>query len=118
MSTQQRIRVVIVDDHHMVREDLKVLLSTAPDLDVVDEAADGDEAVRLVSRVEPDVVPMDIAMPAMNGAEATSRIKTAFPSIQVIPLTNYADGELVEQRLAQRGANRPNARGATERTQR
>jgi NarL family two-component system response regulator LiaR len=92
--------VMIVDDHVMVREGLKVLLSTAPDLEVVGEAATGEEAVRLVPLVEPDVVLMDIVMPVMNGAEATARIKKDHPLVQVVALTNYADGDLVEQTLS------------------
>jgi len=100
MSDPQRIRVMIVDDHVMVREGLKVLLSTAPDLEVVGEAATGEEAVRLVPLVEPDVVLMDIVMPVMNGAEATARIKKDYPLVQVVALTNYADGDLVEQTLS------------------
>ena len=99
MSDPKRIRVVIVDDHHMVREGLKVLLSTAPDLDVVGEASNGAEAVKLVSLTRPDVVLMDVVMPVMNGAEATALIKEEFPSIQVVAVTSYADGELVEQTL-------------------
>ena len=99
MNDPQRIRVMIVDDHHMVREGLKFLLSTALDLDVVGEAANGQEAVDLVPLTEPDVVLMDIAMPVMNGADATARIKEAFPAVQVVALTNYAEGDLVEQTL-------------------
>ena len=83
----------------MVREGLKFLLSTALDLDVVGEAANGAEAVELVPLAEPDVVLMDLVMPVMNGADATARIKEAFPAVQVIALTSYADGELVEQTL-------------------
>ena len=99
MSDPRRTKVLIVDDHLMVREGLKVLLSTAPDLDVVGEAANGAEAVDLVPLTKPDVVLMDIVMPVMNGADATARIKEAFPSVQVIALTSYTDGELAEQTL-------------------
>ncbi len=99
MSDPPPIRVVIVDDHLMVREGLKTLLSTAPDIDVVGEAANGAEAVELMPVVHPDVVLMDIVMPVMNGADATARIKKASPSVQVIALTSYAEGELVEQTL-------------------
>jgi len=99
MSDPRRTRVLIVDDHLMVREGLKVLLSTALDLDVVGEAANGAKAVEAVSLTAPDVVLMDILMPVMNGAEATALIKEAFPAVQVIALTSYADGELVEQTL-------------------
>ena len=99
MTAPARIRVLIVDDHPMVREGLRSLLSTVLDLDVVGEATNGAEAVELVPLTRPDVVLMDIAMPVMNGADATARIKKAFPSIQVIALTSYADGELIEQTL-------------------
>jgi NarL family two-component system response regulator LiaR len=99
MSDPPRTRVLIVDDHLMVREGLKFLLSTALDLDVVGEAANGAEAVELVPLTAPDVVLMDIVMPVMNGAEATARIKEAHPSVEVIALTSYAEGELVEETL-------------------
>jgi len=99
MSDPRRTRVLIVDDHLMVREGLKSLLSTALDVDVVGEAANGAEAVELVPLAKPDVVLMDLVMPVMNGAEATALIKEAFPSVQVIALTSYADGELVERTL-------------------
>jgi NarL family two-component system response regulator LiaR len=99
MSDPPPTRVIIVDDHLMVREGLKMLLSTAPDIEVVGEAANGAEAVALVPRAEPDVVLMDIVMPVMNGAEATALIKEASPSVQVIALTSYAEGDLVEQTL-------------------
>jgi NarL family two-component system response regulator LiaR len=99
MSDPLRTRVLLVDDHLMVREGLKVLLSTAPDLEVVGEAANGAEAAELVRLLQPDVVLMDIVMPVMNGAEATARIKEAFPAVQVVALTSFAEGELVEQTL-------------------
>ena len=99
MSDPRRTRVLIVDDHLMVREGLKSLLSTALDLDVVGEAANGAEAVELVPLAKPDVVLMDLLMPVMNGAEATALMKEAYPLVEVIALTSYADGELVERTL-------------------
>jgi two-component system, NarL family, response regulator LiaR len=99
MNDPRRIRVLIVDDHLMVREGLKFLLSTALDVEVVGEAANGAEAVDLVPLTEPDVVLMDLVMPVMNGADATARIKEAFPLVQVIGLTSYPDGELAQQTL-------------------
>ena len=99
MSSRPRTRVMIVDDHDMVREGLKFLLSTAVDLDVVGEAANGQEALALVPLAKPDVVLMDIVMPVMDGAEATVRMRQAFPDVQVVALSNYAEGELVEQIL-------------------
>jgi len=99
VSSRPRTRVMIVDDHDMVREGLKFLLSTAVDLDVVGEAANGQEALALVPLAKPDVVLMDIVMPVMDGAEATVRMRQAFPDVQVVALSNYAEGELVEQIL-------------------
>lgn len=99
MNDRRRTRVLIVDDHLMVREGLKSLLSTDSDLEVVGEAANGAEAVELVSLTEPDVVLMDLMMPVMDGAEATARITESFPSVRVIALTSFADGELVEETL-------------------
>jgi NarL family two-component system response regulator LiaR len=99
MSDPPPTRVIIVDDHLMVREGLKTLLSTASDIEVVGEAANGAEAVALVPLARPDVVLMDIVMPVMNGAEATARIKEGSPSVEVIALTSYTEGDLVEQTL-------------------
>lgn len=99
MDRSKRIRVMIVDDHHMVREGLKMFLATYDDLEVVGEAADGDEAVALSPRVEPDVVLMDMVMPVMDGAAATASIRAACPDIQVIILTSFVEEELVERAL-------------------
>ena len=92
----ERVRVLIVDDHEMVREGLKVLLSRDQKLDVVGEARTGLEALELVPEVEPDVVLMDLTMPVMNGAEATARIRDEYPKVQVVVLSGVADTTLVE----------------------
>jgi NarL family two-component system response regulator LiaR len=99
MSSSGRIRVMIVDDHDMVREGLKVFLSTSDDLEVVGEAANGTEAVEVCARVEPDVVLMDLIMPVMDGAEATARIKEACPGVHVVALTSFVEDDLVERAL-------------------
>lgn len=91
------IRVLIVDDHQMVREGLKVLLSTHDDIVVVGEAADGAEAVEQCRLLEPDVVLMDVMMPVMDGAEATARVIEACPGIRVIALTSFVDERYVEK---------------------
>lgn len=99
MSRTARIRVLIVDDHGMVREGLKVFLSTSNDIEVVGEAADGAEAVDLCARLVPDVVLMDLLMPVMDGAEATARIAATCPSVRIIALTSAVDEDLVQRTL-------------------
>ena len=98
MNDSERIRVMIVDDHQMVREGLKMFLSTYADLEVVGEAADGAEAARLCPQIMPDVVLMDVVMPVMDGATATAHIREACPDIQVIALTSFVEDELVDGR--------------------
>ena len=83
----------------MVREGLKVFLSTSDDIEVVGEAADGAEAVDLCPRLEPDVVLMDVLMPVMDGAAATAQITAACPGVQIIALTSFVEEALVQQVL-------------------
>ena len=99
MVPARRTRVLIADDHHVVRAGLKALLSVTPDLDVVAEAADGREALELAIALEPDVVLMDLAMPVMDGAEATARIRDEVPCTQVVVLTGDGGNPLAELAL-------------------
>ena len=96
---QQPIRVMIVDDHMMVRDGLKVFLSLYPDIAVVAEAADGAQALERCHEHRPDVILMDIAMPHMDGPTATTRIRAALPHVQVIALTSFVDETLVARAL-------------------
>lgn len=94
------IRVLLVDDHRLVRAGLAGLLGTAPDIEVVGEAADGRQAVDLSGEVRPDVILMDVSMPVLDGIEATRLILDRDPSTRVIALTSFADREKVDDMLS------------------
>jgi len=94
------IRVLIVDDHTLFREGLCALFSSESNVEVVGEAAGGEEAVRKALELKPDVVVMDLMMPGVNGIEATQRIRTALPEVKVLVLSMYDDEEHVQRLLA------------------
>ena len=91
-----KIRVLIADDHAIVREGVRALLSLSDDIVVVGEAANGREAIDLVEHLKPSVVVMDVNMPLMNGIEATAKIKTRHPAIIVIGLSVNASHDNVD----------------------
>jgi NarL family two-component system response regulator LiaR len=103
MEEQEKIRVVLVDDHVVVRSGLADFLLAFDDLELAGEASSGEEALHVCERVEPDVVLMDLIMEGMDGAEATQAIRDAFPQVQVIALTSFKEEDLV-QRAIQAGA--------------
>jgi DNA-binding NarL/FixJ family response regulator len=86
---------LIADDHALFRAGIRVMLSSRPDIEVVGEAADGEEAVALCRKTRPDLVMMDITMPRMDGVAATRTIKSEFPKTSVLVLTAYADEDLL-----------------------
>jgi len=93
------IRVLLVDDHAMVREGLRSVLESYDDVEIVGEASNGEDAVALVERLRPALVVMDINMPKMNGIEATAYITRTYPEIQVIGLSVNASGNNVQSML-------------------
>jgi len=93
------IRVLIVDDHSVVREGLRMFLAHAPDLEVVGEAEDGAEALRQVRRLRPDVVVMDLLMPVMDGIAATRAIRSELPETEVLALTSVLESASVVEAI-------------------
>ena len=93
------IRVLIADDHMVVREGLRALLDTEPDMDPVGAASDGAEAVRLVGETSPDVVLMDLRMPGVDGIEAIRQIKDRYREVQIVILTTYDDDQYIVRGL-------------------
>ena len=96
MSETGPIRVLLVDDHAVVRSGLSAFLLAFDDLELAGEASSGEEAVRLCGLLQPDVVLMDLVMPGIDGAQATRAIRQKCPAIQVIALTSFKEQELIE----------------------
>ncbi len=94
-----KIRVLICDDHTILREGIRLLLNAQPDIEVVAEAVDGRDAVDKARALKPDVILMDIAMPLLNGLEATKQIRREQPDARVLVLTMYESDEYVAQML-------------------
>lgn len=90
-----KIKIVIADDHAVVREGTRTLLEREEDMEVVGEASDGEEAIKLIEELHPDVAILDIAMPKLSGIEVTRRIKPRFPSLAILILTAYDNDEYV-----------------------
>src|SRR6266542_134517 len=98
-SASQPIRVMLVDDHKMVRRGLATFLKAFDDLELAGEAESGKVAIQLCAEVLPDVILMDMVMPDMDGAAATRAIRQQFPQVQVIALTSFKEGDLIKKAL-------------------
>ena len=99
MTQSNPIRVILVDDHAVVRSGLGAVLMSYDDMNLVGEAGNGEEAIRLCEKIKPDVILMDIMMPVMDGVQATRAIHDKYPDIKIIALTSYKEKDMVEGAL-------------------
>lgn len=99
-KSNPRIRILIADDHTIVREGVRLLLEVQPDIEIVGEASNGQEAITLAQQLSPDLVLMDLQMPNLNGLDATRAIKSEFPQMHILALTMYESDEYFFQALA------------------
>jgi DNA-binding NarL/FixJ family response regulator len=95
----KRIRILLADDHAVVRQGFKMILDAQPDMEIVGEAGNGREAVDLAEQLRPDVVVMDVAMPELNGIEATRRLASSVPHARVVALSMHKDSVYVREIL-------------------
>lgn len=92
---EEIIRVLIVDDHDIIREGLRAVLEVTPDIEVIGEAADGEKAISLTHSLQPDVIVMDLVMPGMDGIEAIEHIAREYPTTRILVLTTFAGEDLL-----------------------
>ena len=95
----KKIRILLADDHVMVRQGFRMILAAQPDMEIVGEAGNGREALELAEKLQPDVVVMDVAMPELNGIEATRRLAASSPRTRVLALSMYKDSVYVREIL-------------------
>lgn len=100
----EKLRILIAEDHQTVREGVKLLVNAQPDMEVIAEAGDGDEAVKKAADLVPDLLLMDISMPNLNGLKATKRLRSAIPNLKILILTRHTDDGYLQQLLGA-GAN-------------
>ena len=93
------IRILLADDHSLVRQGFSMILGTQPDMEIVGQAGNGNEAVELAEKLKPDVVVMDVAMPDLNGIEATRRLAASLPRTRVLALSMHKDSVYVREIL-------------------
>lgn len=100
----EKLRILIAEDHQTVREGVKLLVDSQPDMEVVGEAGDGEIAIEEAVRLDPDIIVMDISMPNLNGLKATKRLRMISPKIKILILTRHSDDGYLQQLLGA-GAN-------------
>lgn len=93
------VRILIADDHGLLRAGLRALLNAEPDLQVVDEAADGPQALNLIQKLQPDVVLLDIGLPGLSGIEVTRRLQKTLPRVRILILTVHEDESLLREAI-------------------
>ena len=99
-----KLRIILAEDHETVREGIKLLVNSQPDMEVIGEASNGSAAIKAVQKLKPDIIVMDISMPEINGLKATKRIKQDSPQIKILALTRHTDDGYIQQ-LIRAGAN-------------
>lgn len=100
----KKLRILLADDHQIVRDGLRLLIDSQPNMRVVGEAANGMAVLRLARELKPDVVVMDLSMPELNGLQATERLKAEYPELKVVALTAHEDESYLTQ-LCRAGAS-------------
>lgn len=101
---ETKIRILLAEDHAIVREGLKLLINAQPDMEVIGEVSDGGNAIQLAGKLRPDVILMDISMPEMDGIKATTLIQEQFPQLKVLTLTRHSDDGFLQQLIKAGGA--------------
>ena len=89
------IRILVADDHHVVRRGLVFFLKTQKEIEIIGEAGNGEEAVKMAQQLKPELILMDLSMPVMNGIEATKEIKRLLPNVKIMILTSFSDSDNV-----------------------
>jgi two-component system, NarL family, response regulator NreC len=94
------LRIVIAEDHKTVREGIKLLVNSQPDMEVIGEAGDGEAAIKMFEELRPDLIVMDISMPNLNGLRATKRLRAKFPDVKILTLTRHTDDGYLRQLIS------------------
>ncbi len=100
----EKLKILLAEDHQTVREGIKLLVNAQPDMEVVSEVGDGEQAIKEATRLKPDLLVMDISMPTMNGLKATKKLRELLPEIKILTLTRHTDDGYLKQ-LIGAGAN-------------